>query len=519
MEKIKKFSLTTLSQNIYNKFERWYKKYIKVFLFILFIGLLAHTFAFTNKLLNHDELNCLFSKGGTYTLGRWGLELISLIFPDISMPWYIGIISLILISFSACIISEIFNIKSNLIKVLIGGIMITFPTITATFTYMFTAGSYAVAIFLSVFAVYLCSKDKWYLYIIGIISLVLSLSLYQAYISISASLLLLTLLIKAQKENSTFKAVIILALKYLLFLLLSLACYLIITNIINNLLHVQFTSYQGANQMGKITLSTILQGIINCYLTPIEIFFNNWNGLLYSKLLKILYGILCVFDVIIILIYINKSRKINIINAFLIILFTLTLPISINMLYILNPQVSMHTLMVYGNIIIFIIPFLLYEEIKKEKFISMIKNISIIFSIFIIFEYITLANECYTRLFLTYENTYAFYNTLVTRIEENENFNSGTKVALIGKYNGDLLNNYDGFFKDTFQITGIRNAHQLITTYSNMNFLRNYIGINFNFATETEINEIKKTEEYNKMNTYPYNNSIQMINGILVVKY
>ena len=47
-------------------------------------GLLAHGYAFTNKLVNHDEVESLFGKGATITSGRWGLEAIKFIFPDAS---------------------------------------------------------------------------------------------------------------------------------------------------------------------------------------------------------------------------------------------------------------------------------------------------------------------------------------------------------------------------------------------------------------------------------------------------
>ena len=50
-------------------------------------GMLAYLFAFTNKLVNHDEVFCLFSKGATVDSGRWGLGLLDSIFPDYSMPW------------------------------------------------------------------------------------------------------------------------------------------------------------------------------------------------------------------------------------------------------------------------------------------------------------------------------------------------------------------------------------------------------------------------------------------------
>ena len=77
------------------------------FLAAFLAGLAAHGYAFSNKLLNHDEIESLFGKGATITSGRWGLEPVKLLFPDWSMPWIYGLISLLLISAAACLMLRI----------------------------------------------------------------------------------------------------------------------------------------------------------------------------------------------------------------------------------------------------------------------------------------------------------------------------------------------------------------------------------------------------------------------------
>lgn len=509
----------THTHKFFYKIEQLYKKYIKVFIAIMAIGLFAHMLAITNKFLNHDELSCLFSKGASYSLGRWGLEVISFILPNISMPWYNGLITLILISISSCMIFELFEVKNRIFQVIIGGIMITFPSITATLTYMFTASSYAVAIFLSVLSVYIVSKKNIKLDIIGIICLVFSLSLYQAYISLATTLFIILLIKDAAKNEIKFKTILITAIRYFIFLIISLGTYLVLTKIINKYKDLTFSSYQGADTMGKVTIHTILFGIIRSYGAVYKIAFSNWNGLTYNKILKLIYIIIYLIDGITILLYINNIRKKSIINSiFTLVLFAM-LPITMNMLFILNAEVSMHQLMIYGNIIVLTLPMLLYDNIKEIKFSEYIKNISVIFLTVIIFQYITLANECYTKMYLAYENTYAFYSTLITKIQSHEDYKEGVRIALIGEYSGKQLNNYDGFFKDTIQVTGVKKPEDLINAYSNTNFIRNYIGVNFDFVSEGEIKELMKKEEYREMAEYPYTNSIKLIDNILVVKY
>ena len=66
----------------------------------LIAGFLAYTFSFTNKLLNHDEAYSLFMKGATVESGRWGLGGIDLIFPNFSMPWIYGVLTIAFMAIS-----------------------------------------------------------------------------------------------------------------------------------------------------------------------------------------------------------------------------------------------------------------------------------------------------------------------------------------------------------------------------------------------------------------------------------
>ena len=67
--------------------------------------------------------------------------------------------------------------------------------------------------------------------------------------------------------------------------------------------------------------------------------------------------------------------------------------------------------------------------------------------------------------------------------------------------------------------TGILSNYEMITAYSKENFIKNYIGVDFNYATEEEINNLKTKNEVQEMELYPYDNSIKKIDDIIVVKF
>ena len=151
-------------------------------------GLAAYLFVFTNKLLNLDEIAGLFGKGESISSGRWALALTSYVFPDVSMPWINGMLSLLLLTAAACLTVRIFEIKSTLWQVLLGALLVVFPSQIVTFSYMFTCAPYALAVLLAVGSVYVlvCREGRWR-YAASCAMLALSLGIYQAYLSVAAS--------------------------------------------------------------------------------------------------------------------------------------------------------------------------------------------------------------------------------------------------------------------------------------------------------------------------------------------
>ncbi len=131
------FSNTFFSSIICKKL----KEYRSPLLAALIVGFLAHFSAFANKLINYDDVFYLFGKGATADSGRWGLDLLSFLFPDFSMPWIYGVITLVLMAIAGCIMLRILDIHSKLLQILLMCLLITYPSLTSLYTYMFTSSS------------------------------------------------------------------------------------------------------------------------------------------------------------------------------------------------------------------------------------------------------------------------------------------------------------------------------------------------------------------------------------------
>lgn len=140
------------------------------------VGLLAHMFTFTNKLLNFDEPQFLFSKGITLPSGRWMLGLTSFLFPDVSMPWIYGTISLALVCVAVCLIIRIYEIKNTCIQGILAGLIVCFPGQVSIFCFMFTSAPYALSFLLSVLSVYIVAvRTKPRKYVFSCVALYIKL--------------------------------------------------------------------------------------------------------------------------------------------------------------------------------------------------------------------------------------------------------------------------------------------------------------------------------------------------------
>ena len=254
-----------------------------------FFGLLAYGFAFTNKLVNHDEVSSLFTKGATVTSGRWGLGALDSIFPNYSMPWIYGLITVFLIALSVCLMVHMFHIRNRVLQVLLAGCIVVFPSLIGLFGYMFTSSSFALAFLLAVASAALLQSRKKWCSLPALGCLVLSLSIYQSYISVAASLLVLVLLQQLLTEESPV-TVLRRGIGFVGFLILGLGLYYLGTQVVLMLTGNQLNDY--ASEKIAFSISTVFQGMMLAYRNFLLFFTQGFQGLIPTSFSRCLHGVL-----------------------------------------------------------------------------------------------------------------------------------------------------------------------------------------------------------------------------------
>lgn len=478
-------------------------------------GLLAYGYGFTNKLVNHDEVSSLFTKGATVTSGRWGLGALDSIFPNYSMPWIYGLITVLLIALSVCILIRMFQIRNRLLQVLLSGSIVAFPSLIGLFGYMFTSSSFALAFFLAVFAASMVQPLQKWKALLGLGCLVLSLSIYQSYISVAAGLLVL-ILIQQLLQGEDSRTVLVRGVCFVLFLILALGLYYLGTQVVLRLTGNVLNGYASGNL--AFSLSSVLNGVVLAYSSFFRFFAESYLGLIPTGFSRILHLLLLGSILILFLLQLLRTAGKQPGQAALLMLLLIVLPLAVNCMYMITTVESIHTLVMYGFVAVYILAVVLADHyltgLDSHWLSGVCLNVLTAVMALSITVNIYVANQAYLHLHLRYENASAFYTSLIADIKLTPGFDENTKLAIIGDYQQPEY--YSRQFEQIHAITGIYGF--VPDSYSKNYFMEYYTGFPIPFASDEEIRQIQETPEFESMAVYPYYGSLQKFGDILVVK-
>jgi len=489
----------------------------------IIIGFFTHFFMITNLYPNHDTF--LFHEGrSNITSGRWFTFFPSLLTDGYLLPWISGSLLIIFIAISACIVIKCLRINNNFYCILVSGLMVSFPTVTASLLYITGAYMPMLSLLFACLAIYITYNFRFG-FCFGFIFVALSLGIYQAFFTIAAGLSIAVLIIDILRTNLSYKNIIIKAIKLFITLLLGIITYFIIVKLSLIITNLELSGYQGISGMGEIHIST-LPGLIKKTYTSIIDFYirDNYNAHIFNK---ITFPVLIIISsLLLFIIIIQKNIFKKEIHFLFLLLLIILYPLACNIIYIMAPNGSVHLLMRYGMVLLPIAVIVLMEIIEKEinqkepLLFLIVKQgacwIITVILIFNIYNYGILANKVYTKAHIVYEQSYAYSVELITRIESADNYIKDIPILMIGKP-GATISEFPEFNK--LKITGSDN--NLINKYSYMSFLHSFLGIKLNVkeADLTDIERYNLKKEIRKMPFYPNQGSIKKINDIIVVKF
>lgn len=511
------------------------KKYKFTFIATCVIGFLTHFFMLTNLLPGNDQTMFYFNLGGTSPFGRWGLDLLQMKLPLVDtsfiaaygMPWVKGLISIGLLGLTACIVVAVLEIKNASICILTGAALVTFPSVAATFSYMFTSSSYFLSLVLAAAAVLLAKKAYEYpiwKYIAGggaSVLIMLSLSIYQSYVCFAIGLFVAELILTCVNQDSTFRVVLKKSFYYLFCLIVGLAFYYISIQIMLKFFFPFLSSYQGISDVLSGGIGNMIRVFSNGIGKAYKCFFDVPFVLKETlRLRRILYGCMGLMVVVEIVYLIWKNKIYNSLKGLLCLVLIGIFPMAVNSVYLMGAG-SVSTLMLYGTVTPMLLALALTQRFcsvakTAKKYWGIIYYVACISVLLLTYQHYLITNEAYNRQYFTYEQTYGYMNRVAYDIQHCEEYTADMPVMLLGSVEKEITMPE---FEKLNVISGIFGESALVNGYSREEFIRRYCGLPIVIATDLQREETKGTSEYLDMPLYPVQGSVRVINGCCVVKF
>lgn len=515
----------TGSSWISEKIRKYWSKFDSfVFCSTFIITLLVHLYMFTHKFLNHDDVHGLYSDCAFgLSSGRWFLQTVCGWTGDFSSAWLNGVVGALFLALAAVFLVRLFHIRHHLSAVLFSVCIVAFPTLASTYSYMFCAPQYLFALALAVIGAYLIRKETWLSMITGVIALAFSMGCYQSYICFAVMLLVVCVimdLLVSRFEND-WKRPFLTGLKYCGALAAGVVLYFLILKYRLWQTGTVLSDYHGMSSMGQLTPSVLLNRICNAY-SGFFAFFTN-ESLLFPENFPTLILIMVIALVFVVIGCIVKQRIYrHPLTLILLLLLIGIFPLASSLMFIMADAEFVHTVMYYPMVGLLLLPIITLDRITLNSSQNaadvwfgrgklLLVTVLFIVQLLLSHQCILVTNKAYFCMDMTYENAYAYFVKLTTKIEMMEDYQSSIPVTLIGYATQDT-------YVPQMELTGVLTGNAALNMYSWDRFLTYFLGDYFPTVSAEVRSKLQQTPEFAEMPVYPQDGSIREIDGVIVVK-
>ncbi len=502
-------------------FEQWKQKITKrdlyTFLTAVFMGLFTHMRVFVSDIPNHDGMSSLYFDQNMITSGRWFLRVACGISSDYTLPWVIGVLCVLYLALSAVLLQRFFAVKHTFSAMGLGAILVAYPTLASNFAYIFTADGYMLALLLAVLAVFLTEKGRFG-FVWGAIALGFSMGIYQAYLPFVMILAIYAVCRSwffgkelKEKWNTTWR-----------YLAMGVLGAVIYYGMLQLLLLVQKTSLSGYQGIGTDNRKPLLETVKLIYS---DFFIHTLKGNILMQDGILTWGMLLLLGaafVVLVWALIKAESYKSIWTYLCAAVAVLLLPVCFNVLLFISPDVVYHSLMRYQWVLIPVIALVILDrhgEPESSGKLSVILSwTGLLTAVVITFQYAVINNIGYFNLEKKYEKTYAYCLRLLDRMEETEGYYHGMPVAMIGVVGDHYLPGTDLTQGVTDSLVGINGDYLFYTAENYKEFMKYYFGVSIETIPIEDMPAIYFSEEYKELNSFPKENSMKVIDGILYIK-
>ena len=489
-------------------------KYAFVSTFVF--GLIAHFYRMTNWLPNWDSLVFRADTQHMESLGRWFLPYASLISTEYELPWLNGLLALLYLSVAAVFVSRIFDMENKVAVCLLGGITAAFPTVTSTFTNCYVADAYALSFLFACIAAYLLAKKSRIEAIFAAVLITLSMGIYQAYVTVTVSLLLCFLIINLLSGKKDAASAVKSGAKYFLCGAAAFLMYYIVQKTVTAVMHIEASDYQEFSQTLLFREIDILSAIPASLYLFIHFFADFSKGFnLYSAVNVLVFLFLAAGYLTVMIKNLRGAGKI-----ILTVVLILCIPFGCTALYFANINIDYHCLMKMGFFIVYVYLILLFEKFDFVKLDTVKKwGITALCGL-LIFLNIRTANVTYHKLQISFEKSYGILIRIADRMESLDGFENAEKILVVGELENSKAYSVDFPPEITGTTDGLiirkddETVHQSVLSAA----LKDYCDIELDFLFGQEAKDVGESERVKNMPCWPARDSVAIFENTVIVK-
>lgn len=483
------------------------------------IGLLVHSFIFLNHYHTHDSFSNLYDVQNKEGSGRFFLQYTSMWSSYFELPWVNGLFSLFYLSIMAMLIVLIFEIQKNSSAILIGGIVVAFPTVTSTFAYMFTADGYMLGMLIAILAIFVTKKWR-YGWLLGAIFTYISVGVYQANLTIILAFIGIFMLQQLLIKVVDMKTLAVMSTKLFGMFGIGMLLYLIHYKWYQSI--GMIVSYQGLDTAGLPSLSEMWALRHTIYNEVMTFFFEGLYTVGTLRVWDFLHIVLFILLAMFSSYYVIQKQLYKEVPRLVVAVSVIVLmPVFYYAVYFTSSEVEYHMLMVYAIVTFYILAICFFDDVDMEQKIPLKVGASATWLaiIAVIINFGIVANISYFNMHIKYEKSLALADRVLTRIEALEDYKEINNIAVIG-----YPKLYSPLTSKTIpeaipSITGSAGESFLQSSYHYQKLFEVYYGVGIMAAPAQKIEEIQKTTQFKEMGVWPATSSVQIIDGTVVVKY
>ena len=476
----------------------------------LLSGLAAHLFFLSHKLVTFDDP--LFTYGHGYDSGRWGLDILRHLVSPFSMPWFNGMVSLTLLAVTMVVVVRLLGIRRPVLQALLPAVMATSALQVSIFLFMCASTPYALSLLLAVLSSWFVTRPGRYNFALASMLLMLSISLYQVYVTVAVALLLvmacLRLLDTRPLERATIRHWIVRVVAYLS---IAVAVYFVIALTLIQLkggLQVA-SNYDYAMSTGFSV--PLIEHFTGVYTKFVDMFIQGRTGIISTPLSVVLHTVL-LLAVIGTVLHRQWQQEGNWRLAAQAAILLVALPATINLFWLLLAPAHWNTLTVYAFMAVYALATAVADRCVSRQWLT--DTVAVCLAGIVACN-IYFANRTYLQVHIYNTNNTAFYTGVITQVKLMPELQPGTQLALVGLaqqfvYNPDRSISYNG----------IRGQGPITNVYSRREFIIHHLGFDIPILNSYDPlqQQLEADPRVKAMPAYPASGSIQAFDNIIVVK-